>query len=551
MKKLIVVCLSSVLLIALLVSGCGNGDSSSTAPPTSSQTSSQPSVNTTAANSSNPASTTAQQAPGASTRSGGVMRIIVPENPRGSLGVPANGQGQFFLYSRPIIEPLLTYNSSGELVGVLATDWTIAEDLTYIDFTLRKGVKFHDGSDFNAEAAAWNLNFNIQKSATGTTNLDSVSIVDENTIRVKLKKFVNTVFMDIAGGPGKMISPSNFQKYGEEASNWTNIVGTGPFQFVNYETDKSFEFKRFDQYWGGKPLLDGIKFLIIPDFVTAELSFEAGDGDVIYYVGRWGEVARDMVPKGFVAQGMNMGVRGIFADSGNSGSILSSLKVREAVEYAIDREKITKALGNDYAFALYQMSPPHTNGYIPDYSGRQYNPDKARQLLTEAGYPDGFETTIYAGVPVSGNEIPAIQAYLKAVNINVNIESTSVAKWLDQEANGWSNGYYTAGMQCLSTEANFGTFLSRYFVDGSGRYPNIKKSDELKQTIAAGLVEPSTMGQKTLYQKANQLMMQDALFLPLWYDQLVWVMTKEVHDLPASAWEKPEEFSFAQTWLGQ
>ncbi len=562
MKKYLLALCLTVLCLSLIFVGCGNSEPSTSSTPTANQTStaassttSQTAATTSASTTSatTPASTTAAATttqPTSSVKTGGTLRIIVAENPTGSMGIPADAKGQFFIYSRPCIETLVSYNTQAELVGVLATGWKVADDLSYIDFTLRKGVKFQDGSDFNAQAVKFNLELNMKKAVAGTENWSGVTVIDEYTVRLGLKKYLNTVFMDLAQNAGKMISQANYEKNGEEACHWDKVVGTGPFVWAGYQTDKYFEFKRFDGYWGGKPTLDGIKFLIIPDFVTAELSFQGGDADAIYYVGRWGEVARDMVPKGFVAQGSNMGVRGIMPDSGNSGSTLSNLKLREAVEYAIDREKIAKALGNDYAFSLDQASPPHTNGYIPDYKGRTYDPNKAKALLTEAGYPNGFETTIYAGVHISGNEIPAIQAYLKAVNINAKIESTSIAKWLDQESNGWSNGYYTSGMQCLATEANYGTFLARYFTKDNGRYPCVSRSDELLATMTAGLAEPDVAKQKEYYQKANRLIMQDALIIPLWYDQIVWVMTKQVHGLPCSAWTTALDQSYVNVWLG-
>jgi peptide/nickel transport system substrate-binding protein len=270
---------------------------------------------------------------------------------------------------------------------------------------------------------------------------------------------------------------------------------------------------------------------------------------MIYMIGRWNDVARDLAPKGFVTEGITFGIRGIVPDSGNPSSILSNLKVREALEYAINRPQMVSAIGFGFYTALEQAATPFNNGWIPDYKGRSYNPEKARELLKEAGYPNGFKTTIYAGVHLTGREIESIQAYWKEINVEVNIQMVTPAKWLDLEANGWSDGYYSAGLTSQGTEAIYGTWIKRYWAPDSRRFPCIQRSPEFLDAIKAAFAEPDPDKQRTLYQNVNRLLMKDAIVIPMWYDLAPWTISKKVHDAGITNWEDPAVRSFGKTWL--
>jgi len=537
MKKVIL--LFSIILVAVsfVLVGCGEPEPEPTPAP-------KPAPKPAPEPAPSPEPTPAPGGP----KYGGILRIIVAENPTNSIGVPANLRGQSPFYSTPCIEPLLAYNKNGDAVGVLATDWEIAPDASYIDFTLRQGVKFHDGTDFNAEAAKWNLDYNMSVPVAGTDRWKSVEVLGDYAIRLNLNFFENTLIQGLSGSAGQMISPTAFKANGMEWADW-NPVATGPFKYKGYETDKYLEYERFDDYWGGKPYLEGVKYTIIADTVTAQLALEAGEGDMIYMIGRWTEQARDLVPRGYKAEGTTFGMRGLVPDSGNPDSTLANVKLREAVEYSIDRPKIAKAIGYGYFGALEQAAAPHTNGWIPDYKGRSYDPEKAKQILAEAGHADGFKTTIYAGVHLTGDEIEAIQAYMEAVGIEVNVEIISIGKWLELERNGWNNAYYSAGLTCMSTEANYGSWLEKYWVEDCDRFPNVLKSPERVEAMRVALIEPDVEKQKELYQEVNRILMKEAMVIPLWYDPALWTMHTYVMDSAAGGWVEAPERGFGKAWL--
>jgi peptide/nickel transport system substrate-binding protein len=544
MKRLLWFTLLIATVIIMIVSGCSNSTT------TTSTTSSQPAATTSSSTAATSTTTTTQVTKTATVKSGGVLRIIVSEGPTNSIGVPANWRGQTFNEIRACIQPLVGVNQNGEFVGILATDWKLASDLTYIDFNLRKGVKFHDSSDFNATVAKWNLDYNIKVPVGGTDKWSSVEVLSDYAIRLRLKKFDNTIFQDLSSVPGMMISQVAMEKNGAAGCDW-NPAGTGPFKYKSYKENDYLEFSRFDDYWGGKAYLDGVKYLVIADGVTAQLALEAGNAEAIYLIGRWSDTAHELVPKGYKAEGGAYGMRGLVPDSATVGSPLANLKVRQALEYAINRPKIATATGFGYWTPLEQCACGHQTGFIQGYQGRSYNPDTAKQLLTEAGYPSGFATTIYSGVHLNGKEMEAIQADLKAVNIDAKIEVISIAKWIEAQAIGWTGGYFSAGLQAMKEEANYGVWLRRYWTGENGYFPTTARSDALKAAMAKALVEPDTAKQITLYQECNRIMTQDALFIPLWYDSELYTMKSYVMDMGVSGWTDPAYRGFGRTWLDQ
>jgi ABC-type transport system substrate-binding protein len=208
---------------------------------------------------------------------GGVLKIINPRSPRAP-GWPSSGGGPGIEASLPAIERLVGMDIKGLPRPVLATSWEYADDLSSLTFTLRKGVKFHDGEDFNAEVAKMNLEERIKNGlvAKPLRIIGSIDIVDDYTIRLNLKEFRNNLLDTLAGWNGLIISPKVIEKAKiKKGKKWAqkNPVGTGPFKFVKFERKVILKFEKFDGYWDkGKPYLDGIEMHYITDPMTSVIS---------------------------------------------------------------------------------------------------------------------------------------------------------------------------------------------------------------------------------------------------------------------------------------
>ena len=326
-----------------------------------------------------------------------------------------------------VLETLLRADKNGDVYPWLAESYEIADDQTSIVFKLRKGITFHDGSGFNAEVVKWNLDNWIQAKAQPFWK--SVDIIDEYTVRVNLTMWRNTVPLSFCEGiaPVFMISKQAFDTKGME---WVQVnpVGTGAFKFVSFTPDVSFKAVKNPDYWvEGKPYLDAIEITFIGDPVTAQMVMQSGDADV---GGTTLNKAAEYEALGFDVQMVPEAIWVLVPDTANPGSPWANKKVREAVEYAIDRESIAESFGYGLLEAPYQIAPRSSLPYDPNFSGeRKFDPDKARQLLAEAGYPDGFETTIIIFPPAVDDYILAVQSYLSQVGIKVDLEHTDFGKW--------------------------------------------------------------------------------------------------------------------------
>ena len=218
-----------------------------------------------------------------------------------------------------------------------------------------------------------------------------------------------------------MVSPTSLKTLGNDAM--THPVGTGPFSFVSYQPDTSIKFQKFDGYWQkGKPYLDGIEFDFIADPVTALASFEAGEAQAIENLGP--KDVSDLIATGKYNVTLSPAyVAALAGDSAHSDSPYANISVRRAISYAIDNQAIAKTLGFGLIPSTNQLQPPDGLAYNPKVVGYPYNPDKAKQLLSEAGYPNGLQTKItFTSGATNQDLFTAVQSYLQAVGIKATLD---------------------------------------------------------------------------------------------------------------------------------
>ena len=352
---------------------------------------------------------------------GGILKVVDMAEGGQPLGVPWENTTIDTKLLGPVIETLLVEDASGKLYPHLATGYKIDTSAKTITFTIRKGVKFHDGTDLNAEAVKWCWQNAINaKIAPGW---DSVEAVGDN-VRVHFSAFENDFVNRGASRSFGIISPTAFKKNGLEWARW-NPVGTGPFKFSKFQRGNILSYRKNSDYWmKGKPYLDGIDYLFIRDPMTQQVAMMTRDKeqriDVLSVTS--GEQAAMMKAKGFTILKMPVGPISLIPDSANAESPLANKKVREAISYAIDREGIAQARGFGIWKAAYQFQPDNMPTYIHNFRGTIYNPSKARQLLAEAGYPKGFKTKIIVmPAMVDRDAIIAVQRNLAEVGIQADM----------------------------------------------------------------------------------------------------------------------------------
>ncbi|MBN1848411.1 MAG: ABC transporter substrate-binding protein [Deltaproteobacteria bacterium] len=467
---------------------------------------------------------------GGTPKYGGVLKIIGRRSTT-VLGAPFERGLSYPTAAPPVMENLIRMDWEGEPLFVLATSFDIKPEANAIIMGIRKGIKFQDGTPFDAEAVKVNFETKNEKGGVMIREIKSVDVVDDYTVRLNLTKFSTSIFSTMALGSGMMASakaintPTTPEKRAED-----HMIGTGPFRFVDWERDQYIKYKKFDSYWQkGKPYLDGIEFLYIADPMTALTAFQAGQGHLIYEITP--KDASDLRQKGYRITASNVGYGLLVGDGANSNSPFYNQKVREAVEYAIDRKVIADGLGYGYYDALTQpVTNGHRMGYVSGLKTRHYNPEMAKQLLKDAGYPNGFESKIIAQTTDDRDALVAIQNYLGAVRINMKLELVDRGKYYSILREGWQNALIYG--RASATPDLAGDFERWYYPRGAFTYAGkMYLPDGFVKLMDDMLVTYEPKKHKELVQKGVRMMHEAACLTPLWAVPNLAASHKSVHSV--------------------
>ncbi|MBP1719838.1 MAG: transporter substrate-binding protein, partial [Deltaproteobacteria bacterium] len=332
-----------------------------------------------------------------------------------------------------LLESLLKVDRNGKVVPMLAKSYTISKDGKEYSFILHKGIQFHDGKPCTAEDVKYSLERILEPKTAAPykmyyENIESIQVVDPVTVIFRLKKADSMFLFNMARGDAVIVP-----RYAADQLKSTPI-GTGPFKLVEWKRGDSVVMaKNADYYIKGRPYLDKVIFKFIPDPSSQLAALKAGDVDVIAY---------DMAPENVVAlekDGRFKVLKGhtttdVILAMNHSKKPFSDPKVRQAITQAIDRKAVIQGAMSGFGTPIGSHMDP-TNPYFVDLSGLYpYNPEKARQLLTEAGYPKGFEAVLKLPEPYvyarRSGEVIADQ--LSKVGIKLTLEVIQMGQWVDR-----------------------------------------------------------------------------------------------------------------------
>ncbi|MBI4321063.1 MAG: hypothetical protein HY675_21445 [Chloroflexi bacterium] len=522
------------LAMSLALVACSQAPAPATAPSKAeSPKSTSPPVQAKSAETKTAPATEAKPAtaakPGPTPQEGGVLKILSGWPPQ-AFGYPPSIVGISLVATIPGVDALVGMDNQGRATPKLATAWEIGKDGKSITFTLRKGVKFHDGTIFDAKAAKWNLDGVKNAKMEKTENWTTVDVLDDNTVRINLSEYDNGILPMLARTIGLQVSPTAFEKNGKDWAAW-HPVGAGPFKFVSFERDVSVKYERFDDYWGGKPYLDGVEFRYVKDQMIQSAGIQAGEGQVIFRATT--RVAADLRAKGYqvIAGGqggaLSTNLDALLPDTANADSIFAKKGVREAIDYAIDKKAIAKAVGLGTWETAAQVVPRGYPGYNAALEGRTYNPDKAKQLLAAAGYPSGFKTRIIAPNTVEQDMLVAIQSNLKTVGIDAQLEIVPRAKYDEYDLKGWKDGLLYLVM---ALEPNAGNVLSRMIGSPVQRFVSLARPSEWDESLKRSRGTADFETYKSLMDKAVKVAYDEELVVPLFESSLPYVVAPTAHD---------------------
>jgi peptide/nickel transport system substrate-binding protein len=341
-----------------------------------------------------------------------------------------------------IYEPLLTLDTKLGVRPGLAESWAQPDPKTLV-FKLRRGVKFHDGTDFNAEAAKFNFERmkNEPKSVRKgeVANIDTVEVVDSHTIKVNLKKPDAALLATLTDRAGMMVSPKVVQERGAELQRNAKGAGTGPFEFVEWVKDSHLVIKRNDAYWNkqGGPYLERVRYRPIPDDVVKLQSLQSGEIDVMDYV-QPRDVAAVKADKNVVV--LDVPSLADFAYQLNhTRPPFNTKALRQAVAYGLDIDQIVKGVWLNVGVPANGPIPPTSWAYDKSIPHIKRDVAKAKAKLAEGGHPSGFSFTLTTNnIPINIQEAEVIQAQLREVGITVKVNLVDSATLL---SNGNSKNF--------------------------------------------------------------------------------------------------------------
>ena len=342
------------------------------------------------------------------------------------------------LYSN-VFEGLTRFGPDGSVNPGLAESWTISDDgLTYT-FKLRSGVKFHDGTDMNADDVVFSLNrtqgedsANAQKALYA--GIASVEAVDPTTVKLTLSAPNGSMLFNLAWGDAVIVAPESIDNIKQMP------IGTGAFKFDGWVQGDKIDLSRNENYWGTAPALAKATFKFISDPTAAFAAIMAEDIDAFA-----GFPAPENLPQ-FEADPRFKVIVGntegeTILSTNNKMPPFDNVMVRKALAHAIDRQAIIDGAMFGLGTPIGTHFAPHNPDYVDLTGNSPYDPEMAKKLLAEAGFPDGFKTTLKLPPPSyarRGGEI--IAAQLRAVGIETEISNLEWAQWLEQVFRGKDYG---------------------------------------------------------------------------------------------------------------
>ncbi|MCX8957329.1 glutathione ABC transporter substrate-binding protein GsiB [Erwinia psidii] len=439
--------------------------------------------------------------------------------------------------AKSFYQGLFGFDKDMKLINVLAESYDVSKDGLIWTIRLKSGVKFQDGTDFNAEAVKVNLDrasnpdnhlkrYNLFKSIATT------EVVDPSTVKITLKQpfsaFVNT----LASPAAAMISPTALKKYGKEIG--FHPVGTGPYVLDTWNQTDFVRVKKFDGYWKkGYPKLDTLTWRPVVDNNTRAAMLQTGEANLAFPVPY--EQAGLLEKNSKLDLVVSPSIMQRYLSINVTQKPFDNVKVREALNYAINRQALAKVAFAGFATPANGVVPPAIT-YSQRYPVAQYNPAKARELLKEAGYPNGFTTTLWSSHNHSTAQkvLQFTQQQLAQVGIKATVTAMDAGqRTAEVESKGQKESgvrlFYT-GWSASTGEANwaltplFATQSWPPTIFNTAFYSNPKVDSDL----ADALKTTDNSQKAALYKDAQDRIWQDKPWVPLVVEKLVSAKTKNL-----------------------
>jgi ABC-type transport system substrate-binding protein len=414
---------------------------------------------------------------------------------------------------------------------------------------LRKGVKFHDGTPFNADAVLFSLNRQhdsnhpfhnvggpyIYWSDTGLAEVvDKITALDDYTVQITLKRPYAPFIYTIAMTPFSIVSPTAVKKWKEDFTN--HPVGTGPFIFERWDHGDKVVLRANKDYWGGRPPVERIIFRSIPDNSVRLIELQNGSIHAMEFPNPddLEQIRNDPTLEIIEQPGMNVGYLALNMEK----KPFDNLKVRLAINHAINKRELISQLYQGMGLPAKNPIPPTMWSYDDSIEDYPYDPAKAKQLLKEAGYPNGFETTLWA-LPVPRPYIPdgqslaaAIQSDLRNVGVRTTIVTYDWGTYLEKTKHGEHDMAMLGWSADIGDPDNFFYYLlSKEAAKKPAGNIAFYRSDEMQALLVQAQSTTDQTQRVELYKRAQAIFHRDVPWVALAHAKQIVITNKKVKNL--------------------
>jgi peptide/nickel transport system substrate-binding protein len=414
-----------------------------------------------------------------------------------------------------IYDKLIDVDESLNFVPMLAEKWEITDEGKTYTFYLQKGVTFHDGTPFNAEAVKFNFERMMNPDsgsprASELSAVETVEVVDEHTLKVSLSQPFSPFLAALSDRAGMMVSPTAVEEKGEDFAN--SPVGTGPYKFASRVKQDKIELEKNAEYWGGEPSFEKIIYRPYSDENVRLTNLLSGEVSIISKV-----PPKDIEKlKGnteiTLSETSALGFQGLYLN--NKTGPFSDKALRQALDLVIDRDAIIKVALRGTAIPAGGAIPPGTWAYSDTIKPTAKNIEKAKQIMADAGYPDGFEFTLKLNPkPVEEQISQMIQSMAAEAGITVNLEIVEFGAMLDDMDNfqfdavrlGWSG----------RTDPD-GNIFALFHTTGSINYGY--SNPQMDELLEQARTETDQAARKEIYTEAEELGKEEVPFIFIYHE---------------------------------
>jgi peptide/nickel transport system substrate-binding protein len=454
------------------------------------------------------------------------VRLVTPFMPGENLD-PAFDYVGWYMREAGIYETLFAYDENMNIVPELATGYEMASDTDWI-IHLRRGVQFHDKTPFNADAAIYSIN-RVKNDSDNRwydqySFIDTISATDDYTIKITTKEPYAPTLSSLADiRISCMVSPA--------AENLdTKPVGTGPFQFVSYEPDVKLTLKKNENYWNGSVNADGAVVFYIAQPETRALMLEGNEVDIAQAIpAQWYKTVENKTSTNVVSKDI---MRTYFMFVNTAKRPLDNAEVRQAINYAIDRDELVDT-------ALEGVAGTPAKGFWPsnypwsannELDGYPYDPEKAKELLKDAGLTWNGESWLYEGKPFElsiktytsrpANKPSAevVASQLEKIGIRTKVETLETAAIKSDMSNGnYDLALYAYG---VATNGDPDYFVSQQFLS-TGTEAGWTRYSGLDELIAKGITTLDQNKRMEIYKEIQERVLKDSPEIYLFYDKML------------------------------